>query len=221
MYALPTFRKDPYFDYSPFVSLKKPGFWLFNSPHPGPVGLADIPGERLTHSPTCVPGRARHTGVGGVRWGGCCHFLVPAKSVQPLEKTSCFYSIPEMRTAGFALSSWISSSCHENISGPNFSMGSAGLSKKTFRYPGSCLLPIDGLFTQLLTAAAAFLGPGARPIAYLHRLCDKKVWVARKWDVCREKYSSPSGSEHVHLAEKQSFNKSKMFQEWRTESGFV
>lgn len=69
MYALPTFRKDPYFDYSPFVSLKKPGFWLFNSPHPGPVGLADIPGERLTHSPTCVPGRARHTGVGGCGGG--------------------------------------------------------------------------------------------------------------------------------------------------------
>lgn len=136
----------------------------------------------------------------GPAQGSCCHFLVPAKSAQPLQKTSCFYCISEMSTVGFLFSLNLSSSCRENVSGLNFSMGSTGLSKKTVRYPGSCLLPIDGLFAQLLTLAAAFLGPGAPPIAYLHRLCDKQVWVARKWDVCREKYYSPSGSELTHLA---------------------
>lgn len=116
-----------------------------------------------------------------------------------------------MQTTGFPLSSWTSSSCHENVSGPHFGMGSAGLSKKTFRYPGSC--PVAHRWT---VHTAAFLGPGAPPIAYLHRLCDKKVWVARKWDVCGEKYSSPSGSEHVHLAESKALLNQKCFssEEW-------
>ena len=178
------------------------------------VPRRNIPGERLTPRAHVCP-RA------GQAPGGCCHFWVPAEWAQPLEKTSCFSSISEMRTAGFLLYFESHHLAMRMYLVQISAWEAQAWVKKTFRYPGGCVLPIDGLFTQLLTAAAAFLGPGARPIAYLHRLCDKRVWVARKWDVCREKYYTPSGSELVHLAESKSFINQIMLLWWRTESSFV
>lgn len=126
-----------------------------------------------------------------------CHFLLPAKCAE-LQKTACLHRMSARRAAGSPLSSSLCLlSRHENVSRLTFSMGSSGPSKKRVRYP-RCLLPIDGLFTQLVAAATAFLGPGGWPIASLHRLCDKKSLSSQEVAVCREKV--PQVRQLTHLA---------------------
>lgn len=93
------------------VLLIKLGFLLFNSSPPS-VRWAS---QTFLMKPPAP-------GVSQPR-GSCCHFLVPAKSAQPLQKTACFYCISDMKTVGFFFALTFSSSFYENVSGLNFSMG--------------------------------------------------------------------------------------------------
>lgn len=192
----------------------KPGFLLYDSPHPCPVSPAKT---FLMEASLCSHPRVSQ----GRRAPRELLSFLGSSSVSTAfgEDMFLFHLWKEKGRPSLLLTS-LSSSCLKRNLGLNCSTGRTAQSRRHSGTQAGCLLPIDGLFTQLLMAAAAFLGPGAGPISFLAQALWQESLRSQEVGFCREKYYSASRSELSHLAWSRSLFKSLTFLEVRTRVQF-